>query len=438
MSDERLDRLDRLDRLEKVLADRPPVFPAAELAAFVAGYFARREEFLAVAAKHGSPLYVLEPAVLRERADRFRDAFGRVFPGLGVYYAVKSNNCPEVARTFLAAGLGLDVSSGVELSMALSLGAKDIVFSGPGKVDAELELAIRHAGRVVVLMDSFAELARLQRLAAAAGVTVRAGVRLTTDPRGLWRKFGIVLARLADFFTAAADCPNVSLEGLQAHSSWNLDPGRQIAFLEALGKTLAAMPAADREKIHFVDIGGGYWPEEGEWALDAATPAGQMERLLNPEGPHAPAGPFRTQATPIDDFADQIAAAVREHLAPHIRCRICMEPGRWLVHRGMHLLMTVVDRKDAQLVITDAGTNAVGWERFECDYFPVLNLTRPSSVETPCHVLGCLCTPHDVWGYAYHGSDIQPGDVLLIPTQGAYTFSLRQEFIKPLPRVVEI
>ncbi|MCY2925609.1 MAG: decarboxylase, partial [Planctomycetota bacterium] len=391
-------------------------FPAAERAAFVAQYFARREEFLAVAAKHGSPLYVLEPAVLRERANRFRAAFGRVFPGLGVYYAVKSNNCPEVARTFLAAGLGLDVSSGVELSMALSLGAKDIVFSGPGKVDAELD--------------------RLQRRASAAGVTVRAGVRLTTDPRGLWRKFGIVLDRLADFFTAAAACPNISLEGLQAHSSWNLDPGRQIAFLAALGKTLAGVPAADRAKIHFVDIGGGYWPEEGEWALDAATPAGQVERLLNPEGPHAPAGPFRTAATPIDEFADQIASAVATHLAPHVRCRICMEPGRWLVHRGMHLLMTVVDRKDGALVITDAGTNAVGWERFEFDYFPVLNLTRPGPVETPCHVLGCLCTPHDVWGYAYYGSDIQPGDVLLIPTQGAYTFSLRQEFIKPLPRLV--
>ena len=432
MSDDR----EQLTRLKKVLADRPPAFPGAELAAFVAKYFARREEFLAVAAKHGSPLYVLEPGVLRERADRFRAAFGGVFPNLGVYYAVKSNNCPEVARTFLAAGLGLDVSSGVELSLALSLGAKDIVFSGPGKVDAELDLAIRHADRVVVLMDSFAELERLQRLAAAAGTEVRAGVRLTTDPRGLWRKFGIVLDRLADFFLAARRCPNVRLEGLQAHSSWNLDPGRQIAFLEALGKTLAAMPAADRGKIRFVDVGGGYWPEEGEWSLDAATPAGQLERLLNPEGPHAPAGPFRTPATPIDEFAARLGAGVRDHLGPHVRCRICMEPGRWLVHRGMHLLMTVVDRKDAALVITDAGTNAVGWERFELDYFPVLNLTRPGPAENPCHVLGCLCTPHDVWGYAYHGSDIQPGDVLLIPTQGAYTFSLRQEFIKPLPRVV--
>jgi len=97
--------------------------------------------------------------------------------------------------------------------------------------------------------------------------------------------------------------------------------------------------------------------------------------------------------------------------------------------------MTVIDKKAPDLVITDAGTNAVGWERFESDYFPVLNLTRPSLKETPCNILGSLCTPHDVWGYAYWGEGIEPGDVLMIPAQGAYTYSLRQHFIKPLPQV---
>jgi diaminopimelate decarboxylase len=100
----------------------------------------------------------------------------------------------------------------------------------------------------------------------------------------------------------------------------------------------------------------------------------------------------------------------------------------------MHLLITVIDKKADDLVITDAGTNAIGWERFETDYFPVINLSKPELTERACLVLGSLCTPHDVWGYAYYGRDIAPGDVLLIPTQGAYTYSLRQHFIKPLPK----
>ena len=79
-------------------------------------------------------------------------------------------------------------------------------------------------------------------------------------------------------------------------------------------------------------------------------------------------------------------------------------------------------------------------ERASIANFPLARGDRdqPALAERECHVLGSLCTPHDVWGYSYYGADIQPGDVLLIPTQGAYTYSLRQHFIKPLPKVVVV
>ena len=63
----------------------------------------------------------------------------------------------------------------------------------------------------------------------------------------------------------------------------------------------------------------------------------------------------------------------------------------------------------------------------------MVNLTRPALVEQACEIHGCLCTPHDLWGYSFWGEELHPGDVLLIPSQGAYTYSLRQDFIKPLP-----
>jgi diaminopimelate decarboxylase len=101
----------------------------------------------------------------------------------------------------------------------------------------------------------------------------------------------------------------------------------------------------------------------------------------------------------------------------------------------MHIVLQVIDRKADDLVITDGGINMVGWERYEADYCPIINLSRPSPDEKECLVAGSLCTPHDVWGYSYFGDDIQAGDILLIPDQGAYTYSLRQQFIKPLPAV---
>ncbi|NQU77005.1 MAG: decarboxylase [Planctomycetes bacterium] len=414
----------------------PAVLDPGELGAFVDGFLQRRDVFLQTSRQHGSPLYVIEEDVLRERAARFTKTFRGVLPDVRVYYAMKSNNHPAIARTLVQAGLGLDVSSGLELRVALDSGAKDIVFSGPGKTDEELNLAIENRDRATLLIDSFGELQRLGGLAAKKGASIRAGVRLTTHD-GLWRKFGIPLAELPRFLNVAAGSDCVCIRGLQFHTSWNLDPGKQVEFIARLGNTLSKMTPDQRAMIEFIDIGGGFWPAQGEWLQSAGTAESRTADAVMPRSVPALCH-YNHPATTIEDFADDIALAVRTHLFPHVSCRICAEPGRWLCNDAMHLLLTVVDKKAEDLVITDAGTNAIGWERFETDYFPVINLSRPGRTERKCFVLGSLCTPHDVWGYAYWGEGIQPGDVLLIPTQGAYTYSLRQEFIKPLPAVVAI
>ncbi len=414
-----------------------PLLPQEELRAFVQHYLSNRQRYLEVLTAHPAPLYILESDVLTERAGQFQHAFRQHLPEVGFYYAMKSNNHPTVAATLLAAGFGLDVSSGLELEMALSLGAQDIVFSGPGKTRAELELACAHRQRVTVLMDSFGELERLAAIAARHDTQVRTGVRLTTNPNGLWRKFGIVPADLGRFLATAASHPGIVMHGLQFHTSWNLTPAAQIDFIRTLGVILASLPQAYREQLKFIDIGGGYWPPQGDWLQEAGTPAGMAQKAMG----HALApgqSHYRLPALPIANFASQLGEAIREHLLAVVPCRICFEPGRWLCNDAMHLLLSVVDKKQPDLVITDAGTNAVGWERFESDYFPVINLSRPALEERVCDILGALCTPHDVWGYNYWGQAIEPGDILLIPTQGAYTYSLRQQFIKPLPEVVVI
>jgi diaminopimelate decarboxylase len=47
-----------------------------------------------------------------------------------------------------------------------------------------------------------------------------------------------------------------------------------------------------------------------------------------------------------------------------------------------------------------------------------------------------LCTPLDIWGMSVFGEGIEKGDILMVPDQGSYTYSLRQSFIKPIARVI--
>ncbi|MBU0514974.1 MAG: alanine racemase [Proteobacteria bacterium] len=426
---------DILQKAAESLRRAPPVLDPAELKEFVEKFLDRAPAFLAAAQAHGTPLYLFDRKTLLERAARFKAAFEAHLGSVQVFYAVKSNNHPEVARALAGFGLGLDVSSGLELELALEAGAAEIVFSGPGKTAGELDLAVARADRVTVLIDSFGELERLEKAAAGREVMVRAGVRLTTQESGLWRKFGIPLTRLEEFFETAAARPHVALGGLQFHTSWNLDPSAQVDFLARLGRSLADMSPAQRRAIEFLDIGGGFWPPKGEWLTWASTPPGRLAQAVEPGGPPS-TGHFVNRAAPLDTFAQEIGRAIREHIRPHVaEFQIYTEPGRWLSHEAMHLLLRVVDKKAQDLVITDGGTNIIGWERFENEYFPVINLTRPADEERPCLICGSLCTPHDVWGSAYFGADIEEGDVLLIPCQGAYTYSLGQRFIKPLAKV---
>lgn len=421
--------------IESALSQNSPLLPHEELISQVKSCFNLGRKYLEAVKGKVLPLYILDSSILKESADKFKNSFAKVFPGSAFYFAVKSNNNPDVARIILQSGFGLDVSSGLELKMALDLEARDIVFSGPGKTREELHMAVINSDRVTILMDSFGELSKLQEIAAASNRFVRAGVRLTTSGETLWRKFGIALNYLPLFCEKAISCPNVRFSGLQFHMSWNLTPDAQCNFIETLGRAIADLPESLRKHIEFIDIGGGYWPPQGEWLHPAGTIEGRLRSTLGIEA-GKPTDHYRLPAAGIDEFAGRLSEAINRHIFAVIRCRICFEPGRWICNDAMHLLMSVADKKADDLVITDAGTNAIGWERFETDYFPVLNITSPSLDERACNILGSLCTPHDVWGYTYWGESIKDGDVLMIPSQGAYTYSLRQNFIKPLPSVV--
>ncbi len=425
-----------LKEAEKLLKEPIPLLKGKELLIYVRSFLERAGSFLNANQQYGSPLYLFDKQALIERAQQFYGAFTNVFSDIRVFYAIKSNNHPEVAKCLVDFGYGLDVSSGLELELALSCGCRNIIFSGPGKTESELRLAAHHS-EVTVLMDSFTELERLEQISRSLDYQVRAGVRLATDDHGLWRKFGVPLSKLRSFLRQARKCPHVNLAGLQFHTSWNRDPGPQVSFISSLGHALKGLSEKYRSAINFLDIGGGYWPSRGEWLQYSATPAGRLRQAITPDACHSTAH-YKFDAQPIETFARRISEAVKTHVFPTAFCCIYTEPGRWLCDDAMHILLTVVDKKTDDLVITDAGTNIIGWERFEHDYAPIINLSRPSLTEHECLILGSLCTPHDVWGYAYFGDGIEIGDVMLIPGQGAYTYSLRQEFIKPQAKVVPL
>lgn len=93
--------------------------------------------------KYGTPLYVYDLEVLKERITWLKKS---IIPGSNLLFSMKANPLPYILKVAYDAGCGVDIASEGELDIALKAGIEpcDIIFSGPGKTDIELEKAITY------------------------------------------------------------------------------------------------------------------------------------------------------------------------------------------------------------------------------------------------------------------------------------------------------
>src|SRR5439155_15717462 len=202
-------------------------------------------DLVALAAEHGTPMYVFCTETFRRQARRYRAAFPT--PDR-VYYAAKAFTSIAAFRMATEEGLGVDVASGGELFAAMQAGVPrdDIIVHGNNKSDAELEMAVgAGVGRVAV--DSIDELERLARVAEAAGVIQTIVLRVTPGVEAHTHdyihtgqedtEFGMSIESGGALGAAkrAADLPSVELVGAHAHI------GSQIFGPEAFGKLVEIM-----------------------------------------------------------------------------------------------------------------------------------------------------------------------------------------------------
>lgn len=421
-----------------ILNSRHQRLPASLLTSYLNQHLAKKACFLESAGAFGTPHYFFDKPALSQAITSFRETFSSYLRSLRIFYAMKSNSFPGIYRQVQENGLGLDVSSGAELKKALDTGCARIIFSGPGKTSDELRLALKHRERVTILMDSRGEYRRLVDLVGnpKPGKEIVAGLRLSAAPQGEWCKFGVPFAEAAGILATAAKTKKITIAGLQFHQSWNLNCSTQVDMIHRIGAFVKQLPPSLTRPLRFLDIGGGFWPEAGEWLNPENTLKGKLLQLIEPSRPFKTVFYIR-KAKPLSHFARSLATAILKQGPPISTAEIWTEPGRWLSNSTMHILLTVVDVKGGKVAITDGGTNMLGWERPLTEFIPLINLTRPSLICRRFPVYGSLCTPLDIWGNHIFGEEVLPGDVLLVPDQGAYTYSLRQSFIKPVPDVIQ-
>lgn len=127
-------------------------------------------------AQYGTPLFVYDEEHLRARCRAAVSAFGAG----NVVYATKAFLCGAMARLAHEEGMLLDVATGGELHTALHAGvpASSCILHGNNKSLDELRMAIT-AGIRHIVVDSFDEIDRIEKLRADGLPVVRVQLRIT-------------------------------------------------------------------------------------------------------------------------------------------------------------------------------------------------------------------------------------------------------------------
>jgi diaminopimelate decarboxylase len=133
-----------------------------------------------LAKEFGTPLYVYDVALIRERARGFKKAFEEQNVKAQVAYASKAFSTVAMVQLAEEEGLSLDVVSGGELYTAIAAGFNPakIHFHGNNKSREELEMAIDHQIGCIVV-DNFFEIELLKTICQEKNAKVNILLRVT-------------------------------------------------------------------------------------------------------------------------------------------------------------------------------------------------------------------------------------------------------------------
>ena len=219
-----------------------------------------------IAARFGTPCYVYSRSAIEEAYGEFVRALDRS-AGL-VCYSVKANSNLSILRVLAHLGAGFDIVSGGELARVLAAGGDPgkVVFSGVGKSEAEIRLALdKNIGCLNI--ESEAELERVAAIARQAKKRAPIALRVNPDidarthpyiSTGLREnKFGIAHAEAERLYRRAAGMPELELVGIGCHiGSLLVDSAPFVAAAQKLVALVDRLETAGIRLRH-VDVGGG-------------------------------------------------------------------------------------------------------------------------------------------------------------------------------------
>ncbi|MEI5907128.1 diaminopimelate decarboxylase [Bacillus spongiae] len=387
-------------------------------------------DVLMLAKEYGTPLFVYDVELIRERSRGFKATFDKLGVTSQVAYASKAFSSVGMFQLIKEEGLSLDVVSSGELYTALAADfpVERIHFHGNNKSEHELRMALEHKVGCIVV-DNFYELQLLERLCVEYNQQMEILIRVTPGIEAHTHdyiltgqedsKFGFDLqnGQAESAMKMAISSSHLQPIGLHCHIGSQIfdTTGFVLAAQKIMGKLLEWKNAFDYEPA-VLNLGGGFgirYTDED----DPITPAEYVHEIV----------------TEVINQSEKLGLTMPE---------IWIEPGRSLVGDAGTTLYTTGSTKEVpnvrKYVSVDGGmSDNLRPALYDAKYEAVIANRMNDKEQEKVSIAGKCCESGDMLIWDIELPEAAAGDILAVFCTGAYGYSMSNNYNRiPRPAVV--
>lgn len=364
-----------------------------------------------------TPCYTIHLDIFEKNCREVMDAFEEAWGGRVEYgYSVKTNHDAGLMK-YAHAKLGwfIETVSPDELELAFNLGfdAENIIFNGPCKCSRQDALINAIRGGAYVNLDNLDDVSfvcgHVSDVRDASRIGIRVNYNLEAECPGETTagesvsRFGIDVEN-KDFARAVDMLRSAGIEpaGLHMHTSTR---SRSTAVFTSLARKAAQLVNDYGLKLHFVDMGGGYF------------------------------GGQKVEGKPsMEQYAQVITRELKKALNPEMTTLI-LEPGASVIATSVTYETSVLSVRDIRgtKIVTMDGTllhvNPFMAHRNQPYSTSLIADYDARPVDGHQIICGCTCMENDRFADEHSVRRLEPGDVLSFRFAGAYTMAFNSNFI---------
>ncbi|MFC7371186.1 diaminopimelate decarboxylase [Fictibacillus iocasae] len=375
-----------------------------------------------LAKEYGTPLYVYDTALIRERARGFQNVFKKENVPYQVAYASKAFSCMAIMQLAEEEGLSLDVVSGGELYTALASGfpPERIHFHGNNKSEEEIRFALRSKIGCFVV-DNEDELTLLEDICQETQQETAILLRVTPG----------IEAHTHDYILTGQEDSKFGLDVQNGQAARALKKALNSEVLEVLGIhchigsqifETAGFTMAIQTLFRFI----GEWDEKiGYFPAVLNLGGGFGIRYTEEDTPLSPETYVKAM---IDEVKEQMANFSGRQMP-----EIWIEPGRSLVGDAGTTLYTIGTQKDIpgvrRYIAVDGGmSDNIRPALYQAKYDAILANRANEEASQLMSVAGKCCESGDMLIWDILLPSPQKGDLLAVFCTGAYGYSMASNY----------